>query len=222
MNDILTRLAYTIERGKVDRSIPYPPDMNNQDGASELITLALKESLPPQRILKESLMIGMNKIGQKFSTGEAFIPDLLMSARAMNKAMEYLKPFFDSGEAEYKGKIIVGTVAGDLHEIGKNIVRMVLEGDGWEVVDLGVDVTTEKFIGALRENPGSRIGMSALLTTTMMNMEKSLKAIETEIPGTQVYIGGAPVTQAFCDQIGASGYFPDPYLFTQYLNSSLG
>lgn len=222
MEEILTRLAYAVERGKVDRTTPYPPDMKEEEGASELIQQAVNNAIPPQQILTQSLMTGMNKIGRKFSSGEAFIPDLLMSARAMNKAMEYLKPFFASGEAEYKGKIIVGTVAGDLHEIGKNIVRMVLEGGGWEVIDLGVDVTTEKFIDTLQDNPGSLIGMSALLTTTMLNMAKSIGVIKRDHPGTQVYIGGAPVSQEFSVKIGADGYFPDPYLFSQYLNSMEG
>lgn len=222
MDELLSRLADAIERGKVDRSTPYPPDMNDEDGVSELIQEAVKNAVPPQQILTQSLMTGMNKIGKKFSTGEAFIPDLLMSARAMNKAMEYLKPFFEAGEAEYKGKIIVGTVAGDLHEIGKNIVRMVVEGGGWKVTDLGVDVTAEKFMTALEDNPGSSIGMSALLTTTMLNMEKSTVVIKREYPGTPVYIGGAPVSQEFSLKIGADGYFPDPYLFIQYLEANSG
>ena len=217
MNEILQKLARCIERGKSGKDSPYPPDMREQDGASELILKALDNQIDPQTILRESLVIGMRKIGEKFSAGEAFIPDLLMSAQAMKACMKHLKPFFESGNAVYKGKIIIGTVAGDLHEIGKNIVGMVLEGDGWEVLDLGVDVTTDKFVSALKDNPKSVLGMSSLLTTTMLNMRESVKIIKGDYPETKIYIGGAPVTQKYSDDIGADGYFPDPYKFANYL-----
>ena len=217
MSEILKRLALCIEFGNADKKTPYPPNMAGQDGAAELVVEALDQKIDPQVILRESLMIGMNRIGEKFSAGEAFIPDLLMSAQAMRACMKHLKPFFASGSANYRGKIIIGTVAGDIHEIGKNIVGMVLEGDGWEVFDLGVDVSTEKFINALEENSASIVGMSSLLTTTMFNMRDSVKAIKEKHQDTQIFIGGAPVTQKYCDDIGADGYFPDPHKFVRFL-----
>ena len=217
MEELLKQLAICIERGKAEKQSPYPPDMKEQDGASELAKQLLDGGITANDILKKALMVGMNKIGDKFSQGNAFIPELLISAKAMNAAMVHLKPYFESGEAEHRGKFIIGTVAGDLHDIGKNIVRMVLEGDGWNVIDLGVDVTTEKFIAALKENPDANVGMSALLTTTMVNMEASVKAIKDANPATMVYVGGAPLSQEFNDKIGADGYFPDPHSFAKNL-----
>jgi len=140
-----------------------------------------------------------------------------MSAKAMNSAMAHLKPFFQSGETKRKGKFIVGTVSGDLHDIGKNLVAMMIEGGGWEVIDLGVDVGTEKFMKALDENPGAVIGLSALLTTTMENMKKTVTAIKEKDAGAKILIGGAPVTQEYCDKIGADFYSPDPQGAVNYL-----
>ena len=135
----------------------------------------------------------------------------------MNASMDKLKPLFEKGDASYKGRFIIGTVEGDLHDIGKNIIRMVLEGDGWQVMDLGTDVKSDQFINALKENPGSMVGMSALLTTTMVNMEKAVRAIKQEQPGTKVFVGGAPLSSEFNDKIGADGYFPDPHGFVRHL-----
>jgi len=217
MDELLKQLAVCIERGKAEKDSPYPPDMKGQDGASEITRQLLDGGVSANDILKKALMAGMNIIGDKFSQGIAFIPELLIAAKAMNAAMVHLKPYFDSGEAEHRGTFIVGTVAGDLHDIGKNIVRMVLEGDGWNVVDLGVDVNTEKFLNALKENPEAYVGMSALLTTTMVNMEESVKAIKEANSNTKVFVGGAPLSQEFNDKIGADGYFPDPHTFAKYL-----
>lgn len=162
-------------------------------------------------------MVGMNVIGEKFAEGKAFIPELLVSAKAMKASMAHLKPFFDSGEARHRGTVIVGTVEGDLHDIGKNIVRMVLEGDGWKAIDLGVDVSGQQFLDKLKENPDGVVGMSALLTTTMVKMEKIAKDIKTQYPRVRVFVGGAPLTAAFCDKIGADGYFPEPHSFAKHL-----
>jgi len=217
MDALFEQLAVCIERGKSDKASPYPPDMKDQDGASEITEQLLEKGASANEILKKALMIGMNIVGDRFSQGKAFIPDLLIAAKAMNAAMVHLKPFFDSGEAQHRGTLIVGTVAGDLHDIGKNIVRMVLEGDGWNVVDLGVDVNTEKFLAALDENPEASVGMSALLTTTMINMEACVKAIKEKNESTKVFVGGAPLSQEFCDKIGADGYFPDPHTFAKHI-----
>ncbi len=217
MSELLEQLAVCIERGKVNEKSPFPPDLKGQLGADELTKQALDEGAEPNTILNDALMIGMGKIGDKFEAGKAFIPDMLISAKAMNAAMVHLKPFFESGDVELKGDFIIGTVAGDLHDIGKNIVRMVLTGSGWNVIDLGTDVKPEKFVEALKEFPDALVGMSALLTTTMMQMETSTKAIKDVSPETKVFIGGAPISQEFSDKIGADGFFPDPNKFVKHL-----
>ncbi|MCP3860893.1 MAG: cobalamin-binding protein, partial [Phycisphaeraceae bacterium] len=128
MSDILERLALCVEKGKVDRDANYPPEMKGEDGAAELCRTALDEGTPPDRVLREGLVVGMRRIGDAFGAGRAFIPQILIAAKAMNAAMEHLKPCFEAGEIEHRGTIVIGTVAGDMHDIGKNIVRMVLEG----------------------------------------------------------------------------------------------
>jgi len=217
MSELLEQLAVCIERGKVNIKSPFPPDLKGQEGADELTKRAVETSIPPNDILNIGLMVGMQRVGDKFESGKAFIPDMLIAAKAMNAAMVHLKPFFESGEAELKGDFILGTVSGDLHDIGKNIVRMVLTGGGWNVIDLGTDVSADKFVNTLKEYPNAYVGMSALLTTTMMQMEVTTKAIKEGSPGTKVYVGGAPLSQDFSDKIGADGYFPDPNKFVKHL-----
>ena len=217
MDIILEKLALAIERGKVNLDSPYPPDLKGEIGADELTKKALEEGIAPDSILNNSLMIGMGKIGDKFEEGKAFIPDMLIAAKAMNAAMGHLKPFFESGEMELKGDFIIGTVAGDLHDIGKNIVRMVLTGNGWNVIDLGSDVKAEKYVETLKKYPNAMVGISALLTTTMMQMEFTTKAIKEVSPDTKVFVGGAPLSKEFNDKIGADGYFPDPNKFSKFL-----
>ncbi len=217
MDIILEKLALAIERGKVNLDSPYPPDLKGEIGADELTKKALEEGIAPDSILNNSLMIGMGKIGDKFEEGKAFIPDMLIAAKAMNAAMGHLKPFFESGEMELKGDFIIGTVAGDLHDIGKNIVRMVLTGNGWNVIDLGSDVKAEKYVETLKKYPNAMVGISALLTTTMMQMEFTTKAIKDVSPDTKVFVGGAPLSKEFNDKIGADGYFPDPNKFSKFL-----
>jgi methanogenic corrinoid protein MtbC1 len=164
-------------------------------------------------------VIGMGRVGQKFSENKCFVPDLLMAAKAMSAGMAHLKPYFESGQAHHKGVFIVGTVQGDLHDIGKNLVAMVVEGAGWKVVDLGVDVSAEKFLNAVKENAGAVVGLSALLTTTMVNMEKTVALLKEAVPGTKVIVGGAPLTAEFAKKIGADGYSPDPQGAVAFLNA---
>ena len=217
MEDLLQNLARVVELGKINKDTPYPPELKGEDGASELTVAALEKGIEPQTILNQGLTPGMKSIGDKFEKGEAFIPNMLIAAKAMNAAMEHLQPFFTSGSIEAKGTLIIGTVKGDLHDIGKNLVKMIVKGSGWQVVDLGTDVSAEQFIQALGENKGAIIGMSALLTTTMMQMDSATKAIKDFSPDTKVYVGGAPVSQKYCEQIGADGYFADPSKFTKHL-----
>ena len=217
MHEILEKLAKLVEVGKIDKNSPFPPDLKGQDGADELTKEAIEMGIDPQVILNDGLITGMNAIGEKFSRGEAYIPNMLIAAKAMNAAMVHLEPFFTGGDIKPKGTIILGTVKGDLHDIGKNLVGLILQGAGWKIIDLGTDVTADKFVKAVSENQEALVGMSALLTTTMVNMEGILKEIRTANPNTKVYIGGAPVSQAFADSIGADGYFADPFTFAKNL-----
>jgi 5-methyltetrahydrofolate--homocysteine methyltransferase len=201
----------------VNSTSSFPPDLKGENGADELTKEAIEAGISPNSILNDSLMIGMRKIGDKFEEGKAFIPDMLIAAKAMNAAMIHLKPFFEAGDIELKGDFIIGTVAGDLHDIGKNILRMVLTGAGWNVIDLGSDVKADKFVETLKVYPDAIVGMSALLTTTMIQMEVTTKAIKEVSPTTKVFVGGAPLSQAYSDKIGADGYFPDPNKFSKYL-----
>jgi 5-methyltetrahydrofolate--homocysteine methyltransferase len=217
MQDLLDRLALCIERGKSERASAYPPEMQNQDGASEITIQLLNAGVHPNDIVRRALMAGMNRVGEQFAQGQAFIPQLLISARAMKASMVHLRPFFESGVAVHRGTILLGTAAGDLHDIGKNIVGMVMEGDGWQVVDLGVDVSAGRFVTAVAEHPQCVVGLSALLTTTMGNMRDCVAQIKASSPATRVYVGGAPVTEQFSRAIGADGYFPDPGSLAKHL-----
>ncbi|MGI6322870.1 MAG: cobalamin B12-binding domain-containing protein [Bacteroidales bacterium] len=218
MDELLERISRCVEFGKSDKSSPYPPDMKGQDGADELARLALESGIKPGDILDKALIPAMSLVGDKFSRKIIYVPQMLMAAKAMNSAMKHLKPFFQSGETKRKGKFIIGTVSGDLHDIGKNLVAMMIEGNGWEVIDLGVDVSIDKFLKAIAENPDAVIGLSALLTTTMENMKKTVAAIRENYSGSKILVGGAPVTMDFCISIGADFYSPDPQGVVNYLN----
>lgn len=217
MDDILNRIALCVQTGKIDKVSPYPPDMKGQDGADELTKQALEEGKKPDEILENALITAMAVVGDRFSRKEIYVPQMLMAAKAMNSAMKHLKPFFQSGETKRKGKFIIGTVSGDLHDIGKNLVAMMIEGGGWEVIDLGVDVGTEKFMKAVEENPGAVVGLSALLTTTMESMKKTVLSLKEKHHGLKILVGGAPVTQDYCNRIGADFYSPDPQGAVNYL-----
>ena len=218
MKELLLKLKEAVELGKVDFNSPFPPQLKGQNGASEYAKTALDENIPPQDILNEALIPAMDVVGKRFSENKIFVPQMLMSAKAMGAAMMYLKPLFQSGEIKSKGTFIIGTVKGDLHDIGKNLVSMMIEGSGWTMIDLGVDVPSEKYIEALRENDGAVVGMSALLTTTMVNMQGIVNDIRREFNDTKILIGGAPVNSEFADKIGADFYSPDPQGAVEYLN----
>jgi methanogenic corrinoid protein MtbC1 len=209
MDDILQKLVNCVENGKINKTSPYPPNMKDMDGADELAKMALEVGINPNEIL-DSLIPAMAVVGNRFSRKEIYVPQMLMSAKAMSTAMLHLKPFFLSGETKRKGKFIIGTVSGDLHDIGKNLVAMMIEGGGWEVIDLGVDVGTDRFIKAIGENPGAVIGLSALLTTTMESMKNTVTAIREKYTNSKILVGGAPVTMDYCNLIGADFYSPDP------------
>lgn len=176
--------------------------------AKSLAKQALDENVNPQELLDKYMIPAMDEVGRRFETNEYFVPELLISARAMKGALEIIRPKLAANGAQPVGKVVIGTVRGDLHDIGKNLVAAMLEGGGFEVIDLGVDVTPEKFIEAAREKGAQVIAMSALLTTTMPGMKATVDAVrEAGLNDTvKVMIGGAPVTQRYADEIGADGF----------------
>ena len=179
--------------------------------APTLVEKGLKEGLAAKDILDNGLVPGMNEVGVRFKAGDMFVPEVLMSADAMQASLVILRPELVASGAKLIGKIVMGTVKGDLHDIGKNLVGMMCEGAGFEVIDLGFNVDPEKFIDAIKEHQPDIVGMSALLTTTMRAMESTIKVLEEAglRDRVKIMIGGAPVTQAFADKIGADGFAPD-------------
>ncbi len=176
----------------------------------ELVQKALDEGTDVEKVLNEGLVAGMNVVGAKFKANEFYVPEVLIAARAMRTGMALLRPVLAEKNIKGIGAVVVGTVKGDLHDIGKNLVGMMLEGAGFEVIDIGVDVSAEKFVQTAKEKGASLIGLSALLTTTMVSMKDVVSAAkESGIDGLKVMIGGAPLTQSYADEIGADGYAPD-------------
>jgi 5-methyltetrahydrofolate--homocysteine methyltransferase len=191
----LSALAEDLIAGKIDE-------------VKKLTQEALDEGIPSNEILDDGLIRGMSVVGERFKNGEFFIPEVLMAAKAMHAAMDILKPSLVSSGVEPIGKVAIGTVKGDLHDIGKNLVAMMLEGGGFEVMDLGTSVPPEKFVEAAEKGGASIVAMSALLTTSMIGMEATVKALREAGMSDKVktMVGGAPVTQSFADRIGADGY----------------
>ena len=181
----------------------------DQNKALEITKAALDEGTAAKDVLDNGLIAGMDVVGERFKKNEIYIPEVLISARAMKMAMEVLEPELVKAGVEPVGKLLIGTVQGDLHDIGKNLVAMMLKGAGFEVIDLGVDVGPEKFVEQVKAAKAQLIGMSALLTTTMPGMERTIKAVKDAGIPVKVMIGGAPVTQDYADRIGADGYAPD-------------
>ncbi|HEX2952222.1 MAG TPA: corrinoid protein [Armatimonadota bacterium] len=207
----LAALADNIIRGK-------------KNPAVELTQLALNEGINPQDIINQGLIAGMAVVGEKFKKNEFYVPEVLIAARAMKECMAILKPLLAESGVKPVGTVVIGTVKGDLHDIGKNLVAMMLQGNGFEVVDLGVDVTPEKFIESAKEKGAEIIALSALLTTTMPAMQQTIAALEAAgvRADFKVMIGGAPVTQRFADEIGADGYSPDAASAVDLAKSLLG
>ncbi len=217
MAGILQQIAFCIEKGKIEKTSPFPPEWAGRDGASELTRAALAEGIAPREILESGFIPGMNRVGEAFSRSEIYLPDVLMAAQAMSGGMECLKPYFQSGDVQHRGTILLATVAGDLHDIGKKIVGMFFEGAGWKVVDCGVDVSEKDMLETIRLQRPRAVGLSALLTTTMAGMESMVDRIKCVYPETCVLIGGAPVNSRFARRIGADAYSPDPQGAVNYL-----
>ena len=198
MDDILNQISENLQKGK-------------SKVVAELVQQALDAGIDPGSILDNGLLAGMSVIGVKFKNNEVFVPEVLVAARAMKKGSEVLQPTLAAAGIQAKATAVIGTVQGDLHDIGKNLVKMMMEGHGIKMIDLGVDVAAEAFVEAAKENNASIICCSALLTTTMMEMKTVVDLVkQSDIAGkVTVMIGGAPVNQAFCDQIGADCYALD-------------
>ena len=208
---ILEELAELIIKGKA-------PD------AKEATQKAIDSGIGPGSILNDGLVAGMAVIGDRFKRNEVYVPEVLIAARAMKAGMELLRPLLKEAGVQPKGTVCVGTVKGDLHDIGKNLVCMMLEGAGYNVVDLGVNVEAEQFVAAAKENSADAVGMSALLTTTMTSMKTTIEAFSEAgcRDDVKIVVGGAPLTQNFSDEIGADGYAPDAASAVDVLDSLLG
>lgn len=181
----------------------------NANKVKELTQKALDEGIEPNTIINDGLIAAMNVIGVKFKNNEVYVPEVLVAARAMHAGMDVVKPLLAGGAMEEKGTLVIGTVKGDLHDIGKNLVIMMMEGAGYKVIDLGIDVPVEKFVQAVEEHKPQLVGLSALLTSTMMQMKKTVEGLASYRDQIKIMVGGAPVTQKFADEIGADGYAPD-------------
>ncbi len=195
---ILTDISENLQKGKAN-------------DVKELVQKAIDEKMKARQILEEGLMSGMSVVGEKFKNNEVYVPEVLIAARAMNAGIEILRPLLVDEGVEAKGKVVIGTVKGDLHDIGKNLVKMMMEGKGLEVIDLGTDVSADKFIETAKEKGAKVIACSALLTTTMTEMKSVVdKAKEEGIRDSlTIMVGGAPVTDSYCESIGADAYAPD-------------
>ncbi len=198
MADILEKLASNLYEGQADE-------------VADLVQQALDQGLAPGEVLQGGLIAGMDEVGRDFKAGDLFVPEVLIAARAMRAGMGVLRPLLAESETPSAGKYIIGTVKGDLHDIGKNLVKMMLEGAGFETIDLGTDVGPGAFVDAVREHQPQMVGMSALLTTTMVQMKSTVDALEEAglRESIKIMIGGAPVTQAYAQEIGADAYAPD-------------
>ena len=198
MADILQQIASKLYNGE-DKDV------------AALVQEALDQGMAAEEVLSGGLIAGMDEVGKDFKAGELFVPEVLIAARAMHAGMDILRPLLAEGEVPSAGKYIIGTVKGDLHDIGKNLVKMMLEGAGFQTIDLGTDVSADDFVAAVREHQPSLLGMSALLTTTMVQMKATIEALEEAglRDSVKVMIGGAPVTSAFADEVGADAYAPD-------------
>jgi 5-methyltetrahydrofolate--homocysteine methyltransferase len=192
----LKAMAAAVERG-------------DRETVVRLTKEALAEKVSAEKILNEGLIAAMNSVGQKFTKNEIFIPEMLIAARAMGAAMQIIEPILVQTGVKPRGKVVVGTVKQDLHDIGKNLVAMMLKGGGFQVTDLGVDVPADKFVAAVKEQGAQVVALSALLTTTMPNMKDVVAALRAAGLKVKVMVGGAPVTQAFATEIGADGYAAD-------------
>jgi 5-methyltetrahydrofolate--homocysteine methyltransferase len=220
--NLIYEIRENVIRGHIDLNSKYPPDLLGKPGVQNLVQKAVDEKIPAVKILNESLITGMEIVGKKFSDGEYFVPDMLLSAQAMKSGMKIIGPLLRGDESKKIGTVILGTVKGDMHDIGKNIVKMLLEGGGLEVIDLGINTSPEKFVEAAQKYPDAVIGMSALLSTTMENMRVSIEALRANGLKNKVIIGGAATSREFADEIHADGFTRDAALSVLLVKKIIG
>jgi 5-methyltetrahydrofolate--homocysteine methyltransferase len=198
MTDVLQKIASNLYEGE-------------DEAVRDLVQQALDQEMAPEDILAGGLIAGMDEVGKDFKAGDLYVPEVLIAARAMHAGMDILRPLLAESDMPGAGKYLIGTVKGDLHDIGKNLVKMMVEGAGFQTIDLGTDVEPADFVAAVREHQPDLLGMSALLTTTMVNMKSTIEALEEAglRDSVKIMIGGAPVTKKFAEEIGADAYAPD-------------
>jgi len=220
--EIIAQLKENVIQGRRNQQEEGIDDkLTGTPGVVELTKLALEENISPEVIITSALTAGMTVVGDKYARKEYFIPDMLASAEAVGEAMDILKPILEASHVETKGKFAIATVKGDIHDIGKNIVAILLRGAGYEVYDLGSDVSTEKIVDFIREENPDYLGLSALLTTTMIEMGEVMEALKDNglKDGVKVLIGGAAVSDDYARQIGADAYCPDGFYAIKFLDS---
>jgi 5-methyltetrahydrofolate--homocysteine methyltransferase len=198
MSELLQKIASNLYQGE-------------DEIVASLVQQALDQNVTPEDVLTGGLVAGMDEVGKDFKAGDLYVPEVLIAARAMHAGMDVLRPLLADSDASSAGKFLIGTVKGDLHDIGKNLVKMMVEGAGFQTVDLGTDIDPADFVAAVQEHEPDLLGMSALLTTTMVNMTATIEALEEAglRNSVKIMIGGAPVTKKFAEQIGADAYAPD-------------
>ncbi|MBW2643355.1 MAG: corrinoid protein [Deltaproteobacteria bacterium] len=213
-SELLEKIAFNVIQGRVEAEDDgFDPGLEGQPAVTELVTEALDQNIDPKKILMESLTESMETVGEKFEKKEYLIPDMLASAECVGVAMDLLAPHLIKAGVESKGKFVIATVKGDLHDIGKNIVAIMLKGAGYDVVDLGPDVSMDCILNAVKEHKAPFLGLSALLTTTMREMEDVIQKLKAEglRDNVKVFIGGAPTSKDFAVQIGADAYCKDAF-----------
>lgn len=211
MADLMQEISKNVIEARADKNSPFVKERVGQPGVKELTQQAIDEGIDIQEILNKGLLAGMDVVGVRFKTGEFFIPEVIISAQALKAGTDLLRPLLVKSGLKPISKVVIGTVKGDLHDVGKNLVAMMLEGARFDIINLGTDVPKEKFIEVVKQEKAQILGMSSLLTSTMVEMRPVLEALEKEGLRDQVktMVGGAPVTQSFADQIGADGYAVD-------------
>jgi 5-methyltetrahydrofolate--homocysteine methyltransferase len=209
--ELLNKIMSNVIEGREDKNAPFPEEKVGEPGVKELTQQAVKQGMDVNEIINKGLLPGMKVVGEKFETGEYFLPDLLIAAKSLQAGMEVLKPLIVKSKVKPLGKAAIGTVKGDMHDMGKTLVKLMFEGAGFEVIDLGIDVPREKFINVVKEEEVQLLGMSSLLTTTMLEMGAVIDCLKEEgLRGkVKVMVGGAPVTEEFAEKIGADGYAID-------------
>ncbi len=221
-SELLEKIAFNVIQGRVEAEDEgFDPGLEGQPGVTELVNEALNQNIDPKKILIESLTESMEIVGEKFEQNEYLIPDMLASAECVGVAMDLLSPHLIKAGVESKGRFIIATVKGDLHDIGKNIVAIMLKGAGYDVVDAGTDVSSDLIIDAVKDNQAHFLGLSALLTTTMRNMQDVIEKLKSEglRDDVKVLIGGAPTSKDFAAQIGADAYCKDAFEALDVLKS---